>query len=79
MYILYQQKEDLLKKLILFQGKGDYLEALKTSVEIHGTVYIDTESKNKTGTIPPYVINHGILNGEDLHTLLRQSKVSFQM
>lgn len=45
-------------------------------VEIHGTVYIDTEAKNKTHTIPSYVNNHGLLNGEDLHTLLRQSKVS---
>ncbi|XP_071148602.1 alpha-1,6-mannosylglycoprotein 6-beta-N-acetylglucosaminyltransferase A-like isoform X4 [Mytilus edulis] len=63
------------KNEYMWEGKAAYLEVIKSLVEIHGTVYIDTEAKNKTHTIPSYVNNHGLLNGEDLHTLLRQSKI----
>ena len=40
---------------------------------------MEKDGKNKTHKIPEFVENHGILNGEDLHTLLRQSKVRFLM
>ncbi|VDI52327.1 alpha-1,3(6)-mannosylglycoprotein beta-1,6-N-acetyl-glucosaminyltransferase, partial [Mytilus galloprovincialis] len=63
------------KNEYMWEGKAAYLEVIKSLVEIHGTVYINTEAKNKTHTIPSYVNNHGLLNGEDLHTLLRQSKI----
>lgn len=52
----------------------DYLNVIKEFVEVHATVYTDKKIKSNV-TIPPYVKNHGLLNGEDLHTLLRQSKV----
>ena len=63
------------KNEYMWEGKTAYLDALKSSVDIHGTVYIEKDRKNKTHTIPDFVENHGILNGEDLHTLLRQSKI----
>lgn len=62
------------KNEYMWEGKGPYLDAMKSSLHIHGTVYIDKDNKNKT-LIPEYVNNHGILNGEDLHKLLRQSKI----
>jgi len=45
----------------------------KSGIVVHGTVYMD--NSEPLHNIPSYVINHGILNGEDLHTLLRRSKV----
>ena len=47
----------------------------KSDILIHGTVYVENKTK-KLENIPEYVINHGLLNGEDLHKLLRKSKVS---
>ncbi|KAL4217311.1 hypothetical protein ACF0H5_023762 [Mactra antiquata] len=58
----------------MWKGKEEYLDIVnKSGLVIHGTVY--KENQSKLENIPNYVINHGILNGEDLHTLLRQSKV----
>ena len=47
----------------------------KSDIVIHGTVYVENNTK-KLENVPPYVINHGILDGENLHKLLRRSKVS---
>ena len=46
----------------------------RSGIEIHGTMY--REEGKEAGKIPSYVVNHGILGGEDLHMLLRRSKVS---
>ena len=60
----------------LFQGNEEYLSIInKSDIEIHGTVYKDDKT-NKLEHVPKYVINHGILNGEELHKLLRRAKVS---
>ncbi|WAR09940.1 MGT5A-like protein [Mya arenaria] len=59
----------------MWAGKEEYLNTVnKSEIVIHGTVYSDSDSKSPL-KIPSYVINHGILNGEDLHKLLRQSKI----
>ena len=59
-----------------FQGNEEYLNIInKSNITIHGTVYKDDKT-NKLENVPKYVINHGILNGEDLHKLLRRAKVS---
>lgn len=50
------------------QGKNDYLDVVHKYFDIHGTV--DTSTK-----LPSYVTNHGIVNGGQVHSLLRQSKV----
>lgn len=63
--------------LSLPQDHGEYLDTVnKSGIMIHGTVYQDMSTDKPLQNIPLYVINHGILNGEDLHTLLRRSKVS---
>ena len=54
----------------MFQGKNEYLDAIKDIVEIHGTVAVGQNNE-----LPPYVHNHGVLNATDLYNLLRQSKV----
>jgi len=57
-----------------FQGREEYLNVLnKSGISVHGTVYM--EQTENSENIPDYVINHGLLNGEDLHGLLRQAKV----
>lgn len=59
----------------MWQGCQEYLNIVNRSgILIHGTVYNENDSQ-KLEHIPGYVINHGILNGEDLHTLLRKSKI----
>ncbi|XP_060599364.1 alpha-1,6-mannosylglycoprotein 6-beta-N-acetylglucosaminyltransferase A-like [Ruditapes philippinarum] len=59
----------------MWQDKKEYLNMVnKSGIVIHGTVYKENKSA-KLEHIPNYVINHGILNGEDLHTLLRKSKI----
>ncbi|KAL3854035.1 hypothetical protein ACJMK2_013317 [Sinanodonta woodiana] len=67
------------KNEYMWQAKTQYLDIINKSLEVHATVYMDERSDKETNTastiIPSYVINHGFLNGEDLHTLLRQSKV----
>ncbi|KAK6165886.1 hypothetical protein SNE40_022707 [Patella caerulea] len=54
----------------MWKGKEKYLNVIKDFVEIHGTVAGD-----KHENVPKYVINHGILNGADLHKLLSESKI----
>lgn len=59
----------------MWQGNQEYLEIInKSGIAIHGTVYVDNKT-NKLENVPTYVTNHGILNGEDLHKLLRGSKI----
>ncbi|KAK7507475.1 hypothetical protein BaRGS_00001410 [Batillaria attramentaria] len=61
------------KNEYMWEGKQAYLDVIKDHLEIHGTVYEDTTSS--VHHLPPYVINHGILSGLELHKLLRQAKV----
>jgi len=45
---------------------------IKRYVDIHATVFVEA---GKSAIVPPYVTNHGILSGPELHSLLQQSKV----
>ena len=56
---------------ILLQDKRKYLDILHEYVEIHATIG-DAENKLQ---IPDYVINHGVLNSQQLYDLLQESKV----
>jgi len=47
---------------------------IKRYVDVHATVFLES---GKSAIVPPYVKNHGILSGPDLHQLLQQSKVAF--
>lgn len=60
----------------ILQGKIDYLETIKRSLEVHGTVYVDEKAKNRQSFVPSFVINHGLQKPEDFHVLLRKSKVN---
>ncbi|XP_048773729.2 alpha-1,6-mannosylglycoprotein 6-beta-N-acetylglucosaminyltransferase A-like isoform X2 [Ostrea edulis] len=59
----------------MYEGKIDYLETIKRSLEVHGTVYVDEKAKNRQSFVPSFVINHGLQKPEDFHVLLRKSKV----
>ncbi|XP_046542925.1 alpha-1,6-mannosylglycoprotein 6-beta-N-acetylglucosaminyltransferase A-like isoform X1 [Haliotis rubra] len=63
------------KKEYMWEKKDSYLNVIKDFLEIHGTVYYD----EKQAKLPDYVVNHGLLNGADLHKLLRESKVFIGM
>ncbi|XP_068428895.1 alpha-1,6-mannosylglycoprotein 6-beta-N-acetylglucosaminyltransferase A-like [Clinocottus analis] len=56
------------KRAGFWQGKRTYLDIIHKYLEMHGTV-------DSSGTIPSYVINHGIIKGREVQVLLRQSKV----
>ncbi|XP_027878942.1 alpha-1,6-mannosylglycoprotein 6-beta-N-acetylglucosaminyltransferase A-like isoform X1 [Xiphophorus couchianus] len=56
------------KSATFWKGKKSYLDVIHKYLDIHGTVDNNT-------LIPNYVINHGIIKGTDVQTLLRQSKV----
>uniref|UniRef100_A0A3Q2EHZ5 alpha-1,6-mannosyl-glycoprotein 6-beta-N-acetylglucosaminyltransferase n=2 Tax=Cyprinodon variegatus TaxID=28743 RepID=A0A3Q2EHZ5_CYPVA len=56
------------KSATFWQGKESYLDVIHKYLEIHATV-------DNSTLIPNYVINHGIIKGTDVQTLLRQSKV----
>jgi len=47
---------------------------IKSYVDVHATVFLES---GKSAIVPPYVTNHGILSGPDLHQLLQESKVAF--
>uniref|UniRef100_A0A2C9K266 alpha-1,6-mannosyl-glycoprotein 6-beta-N-acetylglucosaminyltransferase n=2 Tax=Biomphalaria glabrata TaxID=6526 RepID=A0A2C9K266_BIOGL len=57
----------------MWQGKEQYLDVIHSMLEVHGTVY--EESDNKLQNVPSYVINHGIMTGVDLHKLLQKTKI----
>uniref|UniRef100_A0A0L8FZ24 alpha-1,6-mannosyl-glycoprotein 6-beta-N-acetylglucosaminyltransferase n=1 Tax=Octopus bimaculoides TaxID=37653 RepID=A0A0L8FZ24_OCTBM len=62
------------KNELMWKDKTNYLAVVNKFVDIHGTVYVNGKT-NKSRYIPLYVKNHGLLKGEELHTLLRESKL----
>ncbi|GCB71491.1 hypothetical protein scyTo_0008851 [Scyliorhinus torazame] len=53
-----------------WKDKTSFLDIVKDYAEIHGTFH------NENNVIlPNFVINHGILSGQDLHLLLRETKI----
>ncbi|KAK6478126.1 alpha-1,6-mannosylglycoprotein 6-beta-N-acetylglucosaminyltransferase B-like isoform X1 [Huso huso] len=54
------------------QGKERFLQILHRSMEIHGTVYYETQ---RPPEVPAFVKNHGLLPQNDLQQLLRRAKL----
>lgn len=59
---------------IQLQGKEKFLEILHHYMEVHGTVYYETQ---RPPEVPAFVKNHGLLPQQDLQQLLRKAKVTF--
>lgn len=54
------------------QGKEDFLQILHRYMEVHGTVYYETQ---RPPEVPAFVKNHGLLPQNELQQLLRKAKV----
>ncbi|XP_060774627.1 alpha-1,6-mannosylglycoprotein 6-beta-N-acetylglucosaminyltransferase B-like [Neoarius graeffei] len=54
------------------QGKEKFLEILHRYMEVHGTVYYETQ---RPPEVPAFVKNHGLLPQQDLQQLLRKAKL----
>lgn len=58
---------------LLFQGKEKFLGILNKYMEIHGTVYYESQ---RPPEVPAFVKNHGLLPQPEFQQLLRKAKVS---
>lgn len=56
----------------LLQGKEKFLAILNKYMEIHGTVYYETQ---RPPEVPAFVKNHGLLPQHEFQQLLRKAKV----
>ncbi|KAL2087201.1 hypothetical protein ACEWY4_018260 [Coilia grayii] len=54
------------------QGKERFLQILHRYMEVHGTVYYETQ---RPPEVPAFVKNHGLLPQHELQTLLRKAKL----
>uniref|UniRef100_A0A8C6M2R1 alpha-1,6-mannosyl-glycoprotein 6-beta-N-acetylglucosaminyltransferase n=1 Tax=Nothobranchius furzeri TaxID=105023 RepID=A0A8C6M2R1_NOTFU len=54
------------------QGKESFMEILHRYMEVHGTVYYETQ---RPPEVPPFVKNHGLLPQHELQQLLRKAKL----
>ncbi|XP_044174948.1 alpha-1,6-mannosylglycoprotein 6-beta-N-acetylglucosaminyltransferase A-like isoform X1 [Acropora millepora] len=61
------------KKAGYLRGRRKYIDVLSKYLEIHATMSNTTQIDQTL--IPDYVVNHGILKGDDLQKLLRKTKV----
>lgn len=57
---------------LLLKGKEKFLATLHRHMEIHGTVYYETQ---RPPEVPAFVKNHGLLPQPELQQLLRKAKV----
>ncbi|CAI9543778.1 unnamed protein product [Staurois parvus] len=55
-----------------FQGKEKFLSVLHKYMEVHGTVYFETQ---RPPEVPAFVKNHGLLPQQDLQQLLKKAKL----
>ena len=55
------------------KGKEKFLAILHRYMEIHGTVYYETQ---RPPEVPAFVKNHGLLPQQELQQLLRKAKVT---
>lgn len=62
----------LLLFLPLLQGKEKFLAILNKYMEIHGTVYYESQ---RPPEVPAFVKNHGLLPQPEFQQLLRKAKV----
>lgn len=57
---------------LLLQGKEKFLAILNKYMEIHGTVYYESQ---RPPEVPAFVKNHGLLPQPEFQQLLRKAKV----
>lgn len=57
--------------LLSQQGKEGFLQILHRYMEVHGTVYYETQ---RPPEVPAFVKNHGLLPQNELQQLLRKAK-----
>ncbi|XP_007958037.1 alpha-1,6-mannosylglycoprotein 6-beta-N-acetylglucosaminyltransferase B [Orycteropus afer afer] len=57
---------------LLFQGKEKFLSILNKYMEIHGTVYYESQ---RPPEVPAFVKNHGLLPQPEFQQLLRKAKL----
>lgn len=57
---------------LVSKGKEKFLAILHRYMEIHGTVYYETQ---RPPEVPAFVKNHGLLPQQELQQLLRKAKV----
>uniref|UniRef100_A0AAZ3SFV0 alpha-1,6-mannosyl-glycoprotein 6-beta-N-acetylglucosaminyltransferase n=1 Tax=Oncorhynchus tshawytscha TaxID=74940 RepID=A0AAZ3SFV0_ONCTS len=60
------------KEASMWKGKEGFLQILHRYMEVHGTVYYETQ---RPPEVPAYVKNHGLLPQHELQTLLRKAKL----
>ncbi|XP_029595285.1 alpha-1,6-mannosylglycoprotein 6-beta-N-acetylglucosaminyltransferase B isoform X2 [Salmo trutta] len=68
MAVVYGKEASMWK----LQGKEGFLQILHRYMEVHGTVYYETQ---RPPEVPAYVKNHGLLPQHELQTLLRKAKL----
>uniref|UniRef100_A0A3Q2YB72 alpha-1,6-mannosyl-glycoprotein 6-beta-N-acetylglucosaminyltransferase n=1 Tax=Hippocampus comes TaxID=109280 RepID=A0A3Q2YB72_HIPCM len=60
------------KEASMWKGKEGFLQILHKYMEVHGTVYYETQ---RPPEVPAFVKNHGLLPQHELQQLLRKAKV----
>ncbi|KAM6957026.1 alpha-1,6-mannosylglycoprotein 6-beta-N-acetylglucosaminyltransferase B [Aplochiton taeniatus] len=60
------------KEASMWKGKEQFLTILHRYMEIHGTVYYETQ---RPPEVPAFVKNHGLLPQQELQQLLRKAKL----
>ncbi|XP_043944964.1 alpha-1,6-mannosylglycoprotein 6-beta-N-acetylglucosaminyltransferase B [Protopterus annectens] len=60
------------KEVNMWKGKEQFLKILNKYMEIHGTVYYETQ---RPPEVPAFVKNHGLLPQQELQQLLRKAKL----
>ncbi|XP_040186052.1 alpha-1,6-mannosylglycoprotein 6-beta-N-acetylglucosaminyltransferase B isoform X2 [Rana temporaria] len=60
------------KEAAMWKGKEKFLSVLHNYMEVHGTVYFETQ---RPPEVPAFVKNHGLLPQQDLQQLLKKSKL----
>ncbi|KAM4661847.1 alpha-1,6-mannosylglycoprotein 6-beta-N-acetylglucosaminyltransferase B isoform 1-T2 [Discoglossus pictus] len=60
------------KEAAMWKGKEKFLAVLHRHMEIHGTVYYETQ---RPPEVPAFVKNHGLLPQQDLQQLLKKAKL----
>ncbi|XP_019905431.2 alpha-1,6-mannosylglycoprotein 6-beta-N-acetylglucosaminyltransferase B isoform X3 [Esox lucius] len=68
MAVVYGKEASMWK----LQGKEGFLQTLHRYMEVHGTVYYETQ---RPPEVPAFVKNHGLLPQHELQTLLRRAKL----
>uniref|UniRef100_A0A1A8KUK5 alpha-1,6-mannosyl-glycoprotein 6-beta-N-acetylglucosaminyltransferase n=1 Tax=Nothobranchius kuhntae TaxID=321403 RepID=A0A1A8KUK5_NOTKU len=69
MAVVYGKEASMWK---IQQGKESFMEILHRYMEVHGTVYYETQ---RPPEVPPFVKNHGLLPQHELQQLLRKAKL----